>query len=681
VISSKPERAERVCLVLAPFTPSATPGLGVSLLKAALAEVGIDADVYYAALDFFPFFTPGLSPQEAILEYALLATYKDVGNLFFSEALWPVRNELIHSELDTIRFSPFVRGAVRESDIGRFVERLHGYAERVNDFIEFCYRQRQWDRYDVVGFSSTFSQNIASLALARRIHERHPKVHIVFGGANCEGDMGRQMMRSFTQVHAVVQGEADFAFPLYVSRLRRGENLDSIPGLLRRCESEIFVGANPMPVSRMDELPYPDFSDYFAQLPDALARDQSRVTLPIETSRGCWWGAVKHCVFCGLNPTTMTFRSKSPVRAYSEFIALRDRYNGRNFYAVDNIIDHHYFKTLLPRLEGAGLNIFYETKSNLSEEDVQSFARAGVRWIQPGIEGLSTSILRLMDKGVQGYKNVELLKWCAIHGVDAVWFMLYRFANEPVAAYEETISVIPRLVHLPPPRSPNPVVIDRFSPYFSRREAFGFKNVRPLRTALTYYRGLSAEEIFNISYHFESDLPQGAELPYEDELWRAVGDWRSRHTAGAYFYKFQGDQITLLVDTRSTARRAFLLGGSAHRLHLFLHQAHTRGRIAQEFATPNTGIDFPMFSSRDIVLHRVAEGLDAVLVDGPTAVGQLDDFLASKVADGIFLQMDNRYLALAIDCSRRDIAANFGLEEFIGQRETDQTPVQELSRT
>jgi len=657
------------------------PGLGVSLLKATLADVGIDAEVYYAALDFFRFFTADVAPHEAVLEYALLATYKDLGNLFFSDALWQGRNEVIHSVLDEIKYSPLVQTALSERDIERFVDRLHGYAERVNDFVEFCYRQREWDRYDVVGFSSTFCQNIASLALARRIHERHSEVHIVFGGANCEGDMGRQIMRSFPQVDAVIQGEADFALPLYVSRLRRGDSLEGIPGLLRQCRPGMFIGANPVPVSRMDDLPYPDFSDYFAQLPAALASDPIRVTLPIETSRGCWWGVVKHCVFCGLNPTTMTFRSKSPARAYREFVALRDRYNRRDFYAVDNIIDHRYFKTLLPRLEGEGLNIFYETKSNLSEDDVQSFARAGVRSIQPGIEGLSTAILRLMEKGVQGYKNVELLRWCATHGVEPIWFVLYRFANEPIAAYEDTIAVIPHLVHLPAPRSPNPVVIDRFSPYFSRRDAFGFKNVRPLRTAQTYYGGLSAEEIFNISYHFQSDLPQGNELPYEDDLWRAVGEWRSRYASGAYFYQFQGDQVTLLVDTRRDERRAFLLGGSAHRLHRFLREAHTRGRIAEELVPANTWIDFLMFSVRDIVLHRVAAVLDAILIDGPSGVDRLDDFLAAIVAEGILVQMDGRYLALAIDCSRRDIAATFGLEEFIDEREADRTPVREMSQT
>jgi hypothetical protein len=223
------------------------------------------------------------------------------------------------------------------------------------------------------------------------------------------------------------------------------------------------------------------------------------------------------------------------------------------------------------------------------------------------------------------------------------------------------------------------VVIDRFSPYFLRRDAYGFKNVRPGGWTRIYYGGLSEEEIFNICYHFDSDLPQGNEVPYEADLWRAISDWQSRHKSGAYFYQFQGDQLTLLIDTRDGRRKAFLLGGSADRLHRFLRKGHTHGKIAGELVTANTWMDLLTFSIRDIVLHRVAAALDAILIDGPPGPDGLDDFLAAMVDKGILLEMDNRYLALATDCGRRDIAATFGLEDFVETREAGRTPIQELS--
>ena len=85
-----------------------------------------------------------------------------------------------------------------------------------------------------------------------------------------------------------------------------------------------------------------------------------------------------------------------------------------------------------------------------------------------------------------------------------------------------------------------------------------------------------------------------------------------------------------------------------------------------------------MFSVRDIVLRSVAAALDAVSLEGPSGVEGLDGFLAEAVAQGVLLQMDGRYLALAIDCTNRDVAAAFGFEEFVREQDWDRTAVAEL---
>ena len=43
---------------------------------------------------------------------------------------------------------------------------------------------------------------------------------IVFGGANCEGEMGVQMIRSFPWIDYVCCGEADHSFVALVEQLR-----------------------------------------------------------------------------------------------------------------------------------------------------------------------------------------------------------------------------------------------------------------------------------------------------------------------------------------------------------------------------------------------------------------------------------------------------------------------------
>src|SRR5262249_4097122 len=90
---------------------------------------------------------------------------------------------------------------------------------------------------DVVGFTTTFQQNTASLAAARLLKRALPRVRTVFGGANCDGPQGAALHRNFPFVDYVVRGEGEAAFPALLDAIAAGEDpaaLDAIPGLCRR---------------------------------------------------------------------------------------------------------------------------------------------------------------------------------------------------------------------------------------------------------------------------------------------------------------------------------------------------------------------------------------------------------------------------------------------------------------
>src|SRR4029077_2997389 len=133
---------------------------------------------------------------------------------------------------------------------------------------------------------------------------------------------------------------------------------------------------------------------------------------------------------------------------------------------VDNIIDWKYFDTFLPELRDAELDlkIFYELKANLSKAQVRLLKDSGVDYIQPGIESLSTPILRLMKKGTSALQNIRLLKWCAEFKVDPSWIVIYGFPLEPPQEYDRMSALVPSLVHLPAPKMV-PLAVYRFSPY------------------------------------------------------------------------------------------------------------------------------------------------------------------------------------------------------------------------
>ena len=92
---------------------------------------------------------------------------------------------------------------------------------------------------------------------------------------------------------------------------------------------------------------------------------------------------------------------------------------------------------MLPVLADWGrTTVWYETKANLSRDQVRTLAEARVNRIQPGIESLSDKSLRLMRKGSTKAVNLQLLRWCAEYGVGVSFTPAiesnYTIAQHPV---------------------------------------------------------------------------------------------------------------------------------------------------------------------------------------------------------------------------------------------------------
>jgi ribosomal peptide maturation radical SAM protein 1 len=410
----------RVLLTSMPFGALERPSLGLGLLQAQLRRRGMPCETRYLAFAF----ADAIGVDTYLWLSRELPYTAFAGDWLFTEALYGPRPDADAAYVDAILRRQW---RLDEGAIGR----LLALRDECRAFLEHCLGAVDWERYDVVGFTSTFEQNIASLALARRLKARHPRLFVVFGGANWEGPMGRELHRRFPCVDAVCSGEADESFPALLSALDEGRPLADVRGIVYREGTRSVATASAPLVGDLDALPIPDFEPWMRDR-DASAAAALPGTMLIETGRGCWWGAKSHCTFCGLNGSSLAFRAKSPERALAEIRELRARYGLEFFSAVDNILDMGYFRSLLPRLamEPPGVTFFYEVKANLSAAQVGLLAAAGVTTIQPGVESLSDHVLQLMRKGSTALQNVQLLKWCREHGVRPEWNLLYGFPGE-----------------------------------------------------------------------------------------------------------------------------------------------------------------------------------------------------------------------------------------------------------
>ncbi len=327
-----------------------------------------------------------------------------------------------------------------------------------------------------------------------------------------------------------VTGEADDAFPALLDTLAVGADPMTGPCAVSRRGRTCRARASAVPFEELDSQPVPDYDEYFERavalglLEEGKARD---IDLPYESARGCWWGERRHCTFCGLNGSTMRFRSKSPARVRRELEELTRRYGSFRMEALDNILDLSYLDELLAPLaaQGAAFELFYEIKANLSRADMKRLADGGLYRIQPGIESLNSHLLALMQKGIRAAHNVNTLRWATYYGIGVGWNILCGFPGETEADYAEQAALMRHLVHLPPPIACAPISIDRFSPTFEDRDRFPVRDLRPGASYAVVYP--PHVDLMAAAYHFEGELDGVLGDAAYAATSAAAEDWRS----------------------------------------------------------------------------------------------------------------------------------------------------------
>jgi magnesium-protoporphyrin IX monomethyl ester (oxidative) cyclase len=476
---------------------------------------------------------------------------------------------------DPEEFFEFVRSCPHSSiDPGDELLEIRRYAkELIEQLVDDILRLQP----RILSCSSTFQQHTASLALLRQIKEREPNIVTIIGGANCEADMGLANLQAFPWIDYVMSGEGDLTFAASC-QLICSHAPEAVP------QAELPEGvfgptcrSQPPPptrstVANLDRCSIPDFDDYFLALNQMPWRGLINSGLPIEASRGCWWGAKVHCRFCGLNGEGMSFRRKSPQRVLRELSQLADRHPGIGFGFVDNILAPEYIEEILSGHEeifDGERRFFFEVKANLSRDQLESMERAGIRWIQPGIESLHDEALKEMRKGCTAATNIQLLKWCRELGIRVSWNILTGFPSEQNEWLEQMLEMVPLLHHLQPPSGVMPIQFHRFSPYHSQANEFGLK-LQPIQAYRHIYPHLHDTLLSRLAYSFEEShegqslhgyyrSPAAMPLRYAIEKWKTLFHCSFRPML---FQQLLPDGQLLIVDTRAccTAPKHLLVG-------------------------------------------------------------------------------------------------------------------------
>ena len=359
----------RIALISMPFTSINRPSIQLGLLSSIVRKHDFYVDTFHLNLDF--------AKEVGIQSYQELAAVN--GGLLYGE--WIFSKAAFQDQLPKCNkefLNHFESRICRELSILEnpvtILEKLQN--ETVPFFLDQLMNKVDWDKYSVIGFTSTFQQTLPSIALARKIKEKYPNKIIICGGANFDGKMGIELTKKIDVIDYAVIGEGDKTFPEFLKAIERGDNPLSISGVYGKDKPQVEFDKEEKVLVDISESPIPDFVEYFKRIKKLnLSDEMPNISLPIESSRGCWWGEKHHCTFCGLNGSTMTYRSKSPEDVFNELISQSQKYEVFDFFCVDNIINMKYTRTLLPKLKelDSNLTVFYETKANLTRSQLQLF--------------------------------------------------------------------------------------------------------------------------------------------------------------------------------------------------------------------------------------------------------------------------------------------------------------------
>jgi ribosomal peptide maturation radical SAM protein 1 len=462
----------RVMIIVPPFHSIERPAIGAHIVQAECASRGVQARVVYLNLAF-----ADLLGFEAYSWLCQSPTHLQLGESIFS--------------LNAQREAAF-RHVERHTGIS--VAKLAAARE---DYEAYLRAECETWEVDVVAATMLFQQANASLTTLQVLKQLRPDVVTALGGGQCSPGLAEGIVTLAERhypgcVDYVFAGESEVEF---VDVVCKGAIASVRPTL------KVAMAQRPM-----DDLPTVEYADYFA----AAAHHSSKITtslmwLPLEASRGCWWGAKSHCTFCALNKDGMNYRRKSDGRILDELDRILDQPFTRRVWFVDNIMPADRFRSILPQLERRDAAIYLEVKVPLRFKDVKALRDGGVVAVQPGIETLNDGLLRRMRKGNKTYQNIAFLRHSRILNLRVEWNLLYDIPGETADEYEQIVDWLPMLEHLRPPGSVSPIEIERFSPYFEQASEFGIENLRPVEA---YMHCFPSEPQIGAMYTcFEADYP------------------------------------------------------------------------------------------------------------------------------------------------------------------------------
>ncbi len=482
-----------------------------------------------------------------------------------------------------------------------------------------------WTRFDLLGFSVCLSQLTASLAGASWVKENATTAPaVVFGGSSCAPERAPRIMKRFPQIDFVVRGEGELPLVSLCEYLSKRTTALGPRTFSRTIEPQKESVLHSQ-LKSLSQLPSPDYDDYFEAVRKSFPSGEFLPVIPIEFSRGCWWGK---CTFCNLNLQWSGYRQKTAKKMFKEVDLLSTKYKCLDFAFNDNALPVRTSKDFfsLTEADPRDLSFFAEVRVSHCTEDLAVCSRGGLCVIQSGIEALSESLLKRLNKGTSAIENVAAMKTALQWGVELDGNLITEFPGSTLDDVQETLATLEFVIPYNP-LSVSPFYLALGSGVDRHYAAYGIRSTESHHQDRKLFDRHLLEDQISLFRDYRGDRQK------QRKLWAPVveriRDWERFHgkrrasvwTNPPLSYRDGGDYLIIQQERPDHRPTRYRLSGVAKEIYLACHGICSIGEIHKHF--------------------------------GDMTLEDLRAFLDDLVQKRLMFTQDDRYIALAIQEGKR----------------------------
>src|SRR5271166_1575357 len=256
-------------------------------------------------------------------------------------------------------------------------------------YLASCDRERSFA--DVYGLSSLCGSYPLTIRIALAVKAARPESQILLGGPQATV-VDRETLAAFPFIDLILRGEAETTLPVLLAELAGDRQLQRVPSLTYRIQSEPHRNPSAPIIEDLDTLPAPAY-----HLAGGL-HGVPRASL--ELGRGCPFA----CTFCSTNDFfRRKFRLRSPGRVIRDMREIANRYGIREFELVHDMftVDRRRVVSFCEAMLASGDGFQWACSARtdcVDDELLDLMARAGCNGIFYGVEAGSPRMQTVIDK-------------------------------------------------------------------------------------------------------------------------------------------------------------------------------------------------------------------------------------------------------------------------------------------